>query len=564
MTRSIFIIMLLCAAYLGFSPEATAQYNFHSSSGQKAQVGQQSSSGDIVIKLNEKEKMRVMNDGSAKIMGPILPGVDATCNAASEGTLQYNSGANTWQFCNGSGLTDLLAASSACSSSMMSYPFYNLENVAKNTLITSDFIRLNTISGGCGSLPISISGTGNPQYRICSVWNCSTVVVDWGNAPSTISANQYLQLRMTSAAALDTASIARVTIGMMHADWQVKTSPKAYKVFVTSTTYNGGFGGREISDFVCNQRANAAGLTGYYKSWIGTQSSYPDPEVGPKDVFDISYSYPFEKTDGTKIANNWSELTDSGGIESAIDRDEFGNTISGTTHVWTSVYTGGSGYSADCSGWKSTSGSGYYGVTNLTDISWMRVNTDTCATLNRLYCVEQESGTADLPTGTPGVDYKRVFITPTTYNGNLGNVTGADTKCQTAATTAGLSGTYKAWISGTMANTAPATRFTQSTVPYRNVNGPKIADNWADLIDGSALDAPIIMSPTGTLMTGTSSWSNTTTSGTMTSSITTSNCNNWANSGGASFGRTVVSSALSPETTSVGCGGLRYLTCYEQ
>jgi hypothetical protein len=45
-------------------------------------------------------------------------------------------------------------------------------------------------------------------------------------------------------------------------------------------------------------------------------------------------------------------------------------------------------------------------------------------------------------------EIKYVFVTGTTsYNGNLGGLTGADEKCQAAAVAAGLSGTFKALIS---------------------------------------------------------------------------------------------------------------------
>jgi len=47
--------------------------------------------------------------------------------------------------------------------------------------------------------------------------------------------------------------------------------------------------------------------------------------------------------------------------------------------------------------------------------------------------------------GTPGI--KRMFITSSTYTGNLGGVSGANSKCQTAANNASLGGTWKAFIS---------------------------------------------------------------------------------------------------------------------
>ena len=46
-----------------------------------------------------------------------------------------------------------------------------------------------------------------------------------------------------------------------------------------------------------------------------------------------------------------------------------------------------------------------------------------------------------------GIGYQKVFVTSTTYTGNLGGLSGADSKCQARATAANLSGVWKAWLS---------------------------------------------------------------------------------------------------------------------
>ncbi len=78
---------------------------------------------------------------------------------------------------------------------------------------------------------------------------------------------------------------------------------------------------------------------------------------------------------------------------------------------------------------------------------------------------------------------KRVFVSSTTYNGNLGGIAGANSKCQSRADAASLGGTWKAWIS--TSTSSPSTTFTQSAFPYSMVNGTQIASNWNDLTDGS-------------------------------------------------------------------------------
>lgn len=54
---------------------------------------------------------------------------------------------------------------------------------------------------------------------------CSSVVVNWTNAPSTIQDGQYLQLRLTSSATDLTAHTATVTVGKVSDQWNVTTEP---------------------------------------------------------------------------------------------------------------------------------------------------------------------------------------------------------------------------------------------------------------------------------------------------------------------------------------------------
>lgn len=82
-----------------------------------------------------------------------------------------------------------------------------------------------------------------------------------------------------------------------------------------------------------------------------------------------------------------------------------------------------------------------------------------------------------------------VFLTSGKYDGNLGGLTGADAKCQAEAATAGLTGTYKAWLS-TSANSA-SSRLTHSTEPYYLTTGTIVANSWSDLTQDGVINAPI-------------------------------------------------------------------------
>ena len=60
---------------------------------------------------------------------------------------------------------------------------------------------------------------------------------------------------------------------------------------------------------------------------------------------------------------------------------------------------------------------------------------------------------------------KKVFISSQTYVGNLGGLAGADQLCQRLASTAGLTGTFKAFLSSS--NSTPATRWTPRAGTYQ-------------------------------------------------------------------------------------------------
>ena len=87
-----------------------------------------------------------------------------------------------------------------------------------------------------------------------------------------------------------------------------------------------------------------------------------------------------------------------------------------------------------------------------------------------------------------------VFVTSTTYDGNLGGLAGGDAKCQARAAAVGLPGTFRAWLSGNALDAS--SRFDPSAGPYRLVNGTTIATSLTDLTDGT-LAAPIDLTESG-------------------------------------------------------------------
>lgn len=176
--------------------------------------------------------------------------------------------------------------------------------------------------------------------------------------------------------------------------------------------------------------------------------------------------------------------------------------------------------------------------------------------------------------------YKRVFITNQRFNADLGGISGANEKGNTAAIAAGLSGTFKAWLSDS--SSSPSTNFTRSTQPYGLVDAAntRIADNWTDLTtcnEGLAgdecLDNPINVNENGIVLpdestnsTNRSVWTNTLTDGNVDETPHISNCFDFTSLVGSALVGDYASTIemWTENFLSNSCGIQSRLYCFEQ
>lgn len=124
---------------------------------------------------------------------------------------------------------------------------------------------------------------------------------------------------------------------------------------------------------------------------------------------------------------------------------------------------------------------------------------------------------------------KIVFVTSSTSPANLGGVAGADAICGTRAAAAKIPGQFMAWIS--VPGVSPNSRFTRAAIPYRLVDGTTIANNYADLTDGTLLHS-INLDERGTLVSGAWVWTGTWESGVGT----LYHCQSWTSAASADTG----------------------------
>ncbi len=156
-----------------------------------------------------------------------------------------------------------------------------------------------------------------------------------------------------------------------------------------------------------------------------------------------------------------------------------------------------------------------------------------------------------------------IFVTGSSSGGNLGGLAGADATCQANADNAGLVGTFQAWLSDGV--DSPATRASQLGSVFVDPTGTVIANDWADLTDGT-LDAGIDKTASGQAASGLV-WSNVTASG--ATSAGALHCAGWTSGSSGVAGRVgeigEIDSDWSNRASGLTCGtSTTRLYCIEQ
>lgn len=157
------------------------------------------------------------------------------------------------------------------------------------------------------------------------------------------------------------------------------------RVFTTSSSYAGDFGGLAVADAACQKHADAAALGGAFKAYL------VDESTGLERLEHAGV--PYVHLDGEKIADDWNDLTD-GDIAARLDRDEFRQPVGG--NAWTGLQQVNGLGVVSCDDWTSaefgcldTLVCGGAGETNMTDEHWDGWYIFNCSDEFRLYCLEQ-------------------------------------------------------------------------------------------------------------------------------------------------------------------------------
>ncbi len=160
-------------------------------------------------------------------------------------------------------------------------------------------------------------------------------------------------------------------------------------IFVTSATFDGNLGGLTGADEKCQAEANGPASivpSGTYLAWLSDGTDSPDTRF-------TKFSHPYKLRYGTKIAEDFTDLTD-GSILHTINIDSTGKPL-GLQFFWTGTHSDGKTvqHFVACYGWAAGHLRGYRGVvgsTVQTSTLWSAYSSQKrCGRSFRLACFQQ-------------------------------------------------------------------------------------------------------------------------------------------------------------------------------
>jgi hypothetical protein len=352
---------------------------------------------------------------------------------------------------------------------------------------------------------------------------------------------------------------------------------------LSSWALSGGLPGLAGADAVCNASATAAGLKGTYVAWLSDDTD--DALCRVNDLTGkagtncgglldpLNPAGPWVRTDGLPFAGTTDELLAHGPI-TPMRFNEYGDEVDvnayGLYYTATEDSTGAVHAAGACTNWSSVFGTVLFGNEANTGARWTAYGTSGCNQVRRLVCMQTGSGD---PLPKVSKSGRKVFVTNSVVSGQASSWAGtvstgidaADEACQISATDAGLSnpGNFKAWLSTSIVNAADRI---VSDRPWMRVDGIKVADDSADLLDTS-LDAPVNVTEYGTYIKMANTWTGSSYSG----EAVADTCSDWTNKTGGqqgqngdttSMGHTSIDAMWTQGNTTT-CNNHYHLLCFE-
>ncbi len=275
----------------------------------------------------------------------------------------------------------------------------------------------------------------------------------------------------------------------------IDAAPATYnRVFVTSTTHPvAALGSAEAADGICQETADAVRLDGTYVALLSSSTSNAYDRLGG--------ARGWVRMDDLPVADTVADLR-AGRIYHPVLLDEAG-LDAGAPAVATGIRYDGTTQPTDaCTDWTATAGFFIRGAINATAPDFATTTGAPCTAAAPFYCFGVDHTTPLVV--TPAIGLRQAFVaTPWVPAGGLA---GADARCASDASAAGLTGTFVALLATTSASAA--SRLDLAGASWARVDGVALAPLPTDVMAGD-LVAPLNLLADGTLpsTTGAFVWS---------------------------------------------------------
>jgi hypothetical protein len=291
-------------------------------------------------------------------------------------------------------------------------------------------------------------------------------------------------------------------------------------IFVSSTTFpTANLGGVTGADAQCQTLAQSAALRGTFIAYLSTTTTAASLR--------LASARGFVRTDGRPVADTVPQLA-AGNIWYPVELDERGRLVNTAPAVLTgSTSTGTLSVGSTCTDWTSADiadpGGAAAGNLHAGYAGWQSSDKLSCGGAGgyRLYCVQTTEHVAVSPAPVQG---RVAFVTSSSWSPG-GGLASADRRCQTDAAQAGLSGTFLALLSTSVASAA--SRFSLTGSPWVRPDGVAAFSQALDLGTFTTI-APIVVAADGVTHLGNVSVFNGSTATTLAGTTATT-CNDWTN-----------------------------------
>ncbi|MCM2343553.1 MAG: hypothetical protein NDJ24_03255 [Alphaproteobacteria bacterium] len=244
-----------------------------------------------------------------------------------------------------------------------------------------------TITGIDTAISVSVSGTGNPEYRI----NGGA----WVTSGGTASSGDTLTIRADAPASNGSRNKITITAGTYTTYWYVGAGDDSLtkRIFARSAVDWSGTINITTMDSRCATTANAVGLG---TNWVSLASD-STPDGFAVNKVNLNWGT-IKNLNGDVLASSWEDLWD-GALSVGVGYDENYLPIAAT--VRTASLANGRFSGNDCIGWTTSSSSwgSSVGASGATSGAWLTGPSTSCYSSYQTYCIESGTNADDtLPT----------------------------------------------------------------------------------------------------------------------------------------------------------------------